>query len=244
MKEKLYTIPVNDAFSTDCECPVCTIYNTLEQNAVAFAMGPSYMEDDVRMETDQTGFCQKHMRLLWAQNNKLGLALVTKTHMDRTSKELRELMLKKTSSKGGFFKKKEENPIISYIERLEHSCFICSRIQTTFDRYILTIFHLWKTDPAFQQTFVSSKGLCTNHLGLLLKQAPKHLNGNALAEFEEAAQKVYIDNMERVIEDVEWFINKFDYRYNDEPWKNAKDALPRALTKVNGLLDIDKPEKS
>ena len=25
MKEKLYTIPVNDAFREDCECPLCSI---------------------------------------------------------------------------------------------------------------------------------------------------------------------------------------------------------------------------
>ena len=27
MKEQLYSIPVNDAFDADCECPVCFMYN-------------------------------------------------------------------------------------------------------------------------------------------------------------------------------------------------------------------------
>jgi hypothetical protein len=39
--------------------------------------------------------------------------------------------------------------------------------------------------------------------------------------------------MKRVKEDLDWFIDKFDYRYKDEPWKNSKDALPRMLQKVN-----------
>ena len=26
MKEKIYTIPVNDAFDKDCECPLCAMY--------------------------------------------------------------------------------------------------------------------------------------------------------------------------------------------------------------------------
>ena len=31
MKEQLYTIPVNDAFAVDCECPVCSMYDSLEK---------------------------------------------------------------------------------------------------------------------------------------------------------------------------------------------------------------------
>ena len=43
--------------------------------------------------------------------------------------------------------------------------------------------------------------------------------------------------LDRTIEDVEWFIKKFDYRYKDEPWKNSKDALVRTLCKTNGVTD-------
>lgn len=37
-------------------------------------------------------------------------------------------------------------------------------------------------------------------------------------------------------DDVEWFICKNDYRYKEGPWKNAKDALPRVLTKAGSIL--------
>ncbi|MBQ6903783.1 MAG: hypothetical protein IJQ26_04620, partial [Lachnospiraceae bacterium] len=47
---------LKDAFSSGAECPICYLYNQLEENAVAFMMGPSYMEDDVRMETNEKGF--------------------------------------------------------------------------------------------------------------------------------------------------------------------------------------------
>ena len=43
MDEQLYAIPVNDAFDSECECPVCVMYRQLEKNAVEFTMGPSYM---------------------------------------------------------------------------------------------------------------------------------------------------------------------------------------------------------
>ena len=34
MKEKIYTIPVNDAFDMDCECPICSMREKLEMEAV------------------------------------------------------------------------------------------------------------------------------------------------------------------------------------------------------------------
>ena len=50
MKEKLYTIPVNDAFKEDCECPLCNIYKKLEQEALEYTLRPStYMTDDCRL---------------------------------------------------------------------------------------------------------------------------------------------------------------------------------------------------
>jgi hypothetical protein len=42
--------------------------------------------------------------------------------------------------------------------------------------------------------------------------------------------------MKEMEDDLEWFVLKFDYRNIDAPWKNAKDALPRAIA----LLASDK----
>lgn len=242
MKETLYTIPVNDAFSVDCECPICTIYQKLQQDAVEFTMGPSYMEDDVRMETDRIGFCDRHMELLWKNGNRLGLALMVKTHMDRSIAQL-ETLTKNSGSlpKGGLFKKAAPNPVTDYLKELECSCYICNKINYTFDRYILTIFHLWKNDAAFQKLYQDSKGFCLRHYRILLESAPKYLNGSSLNEFAALTHKLFLENMKRVDGDVEWFTDKFDYRYKDAPWKNAKDALSRALIKLNSLtVDTDK----
>ena len=57
MKEKIYNVPVNDAFGTDTECPVCAMFEKLENDAIEYTMGPSYMEDDIRAVTDKKGFC-------------------------------------------------------------------------------------------------------------------------------------------------------------------------------------------
>ena len=42
--------------------------------------------------------------------------------------------------------------------------------------------------------------------------------------------------MKRINGEIEWFINKFDYKYKDEPWKNSKDSIARAMIKLRGIL--------
>ena len=41
---------------------------------------------------------------------------------------------------------------------------------------------------------------------------------------------------QRVRDDLAWFINKFDYKYQNEPWYNAKDSVIRSLVKTNGVI--------
>lgn len=238
MKEQLYTIPVNDAFDKNCECSICAMKKVLETNAIEYTMGPSYMEDDVRMNTDKLGFCREHMNRLLQQKNKLGLALILKTHIDHTNKEIAGLV-KKPVKTNSFFKKAVENPVLDYTQKLTHSCFICERIDNTFNRYINTVLQLWKTDESFRKKYASSKGFCTEHFGVLVKAAQETLKGSQLDDFMQITTKLYLDNMQRLADDLEWFADKFDYRYKDAPWKNSKDAIPRAVIKTNGILEED-----
>ena len=238
MKEKLYTIPVNDAFAKDCECPLCAMYKELENDAIEYTMGPSYMEDDIREETDKIGFCKKHVPLLYKNQNRLGLALMLKTHMDKTVADIENLangykvknsLLKKTIT---------DNPVGEYITALNKSCFVCDRVNNTFERYVHTIIYLYKTDNSFKETFKNCKGFCTEHFENMYTMALTELSGAVRDEFINDIKNLYVNNMKRVIEDLDWFINKFDYRYANEPWKNSKDALIRTIQK-NNSTEVD-----
>lgn len=238
MKEQLYTIPVNDAFAVDCECPVCSMYDSLEKDAIEFTMGPSYMEDDIRMETNKIGFCTHHVKQLYKHQNRLGLALILHTHMQRTNRDLEDLLSSDKPVKKGLFAKKTENasPVTEYIENLNHSCYICNRIDRIFARYLATIYHCYEHDEKFRRKFAASKGFCTKHFGMLYEGAPSSLSGKRLPEFIKTLNEVYLTNMKRVTDDLEWFTDKFDYRNEDKPWKNSKDALPRSMNKTNSVL--------
>ncbi|MDF2802660.1 MAG: hypothetical protein K0S61_2563 [Anaerocolumna sp.] len=237
MKEKLYTIPVNEAFDADPECPVCQMKKTLEESAIEFTMGPSYMEEDVREETDKIGFCSHHLSKLYENQNRLGLALMLKTHMDKTIADLEKLSTKTVKTSSSFLKKKSElTPVKAYVNHLDESCYICNKVNNSFNRYILTLFTLYNTEEVFRNKFKNSKGICTSHFGLLYEEASNHLSTGTLEDFRKILTNLYVENMNRVKGDLEWFIDKFDYRYVNEPWKNSKDALIRTMVKTNSIL--------
>ena len=114
MKEQLYTIPVNDIFDKPCECPVCAMKLKLENDAVAFAMGPSYMEDDIRLTTDKIGFCTRHMQMMYDFENRLGLALIMDTHMKNMIKEI-ELLQKKGRRNVPLFLYRQDQSFVLYL---------------------------------------------------------------------------------------------------------------------------------
>ncbi|MDR0220195.1 MAG: DUF6062 family protein, partial [Lachnospiraceae bacterium] len=74
MKEKLYTIPLNDAVNAGDECPFCFVERSVEQDLIDFILGAgsSYMESDIRDITDREGFCRAHWKKLYDYGNTLG----------------------------------------------------------------------------------------------------------------------------------------------------------------------------
>jgi hypothetical protein len=155
-----------------------------------------------------------------------------------------EILQKKgRKSSGGFFAKKDESPLHEFTDGISRSCFICDRIRHTFERYLATIFYLYENDSAFVSKFKACKGFCVEHYGLLYEMAPSHLHGSTLEAFTKTLDEVFLSNFKRMEEEVSWFIDKFDYRNFDAPWKTSKDALPRAMTKVNGILSDEEEKK-
>ena len=236
MKEVLYDIPVNDIFDIPCECPVCAMKRKLDEDEISFAMGPSYMEDDIRLTTDEIGFCAHHMQMMYDFENRLGLGLILNTHMQTIIKKTEKLQKKGRNNSGGLFSKKSSSSLSDYIKKTTDSCFVCQRITDTFERYLVTTLYLYEKDMAFRKKFESCQGFCLEHYGRLYDMAPSYLRGQILEDFTENLNRIFLTNFKRMQEEVSWFIDKHDYRNKDADWKTSKDALPRAMTKVNGIL--------
>lgn len=102
MKEKLYTIPLNDAVGADDECPLCWAERKIEQDALDFTLGSSssYMEQDIRAMTDREGFCRRHFRQMFEYGNALGSAWILSTHLRAVRSELDREMAKHKTGRG------------------------------------------------------------------------------------------------------------------------------------------------
>ena len=92
MKEQLYTIPLNDAVNAQDECPFCFIHRSIEQDLLDFVLGSgsSYMEADIREQTDKAGFCRYHFQKMFDYGNTLGNAWILKTHYQRMIREMQQ----------------------------------------------------------------------------------------------------------------------------------------------------------
>ena len=172
MKEQLYTIPLNDAVNAQDECPFCFIHRSIEQDLLDFVLGSgsSYMEADIREQTDKAGFCRYHFQKMFDYGNTLGNAWILKTHYQRMIREMQQEFASFRPGKSsllGKFKKAEgsENTIGMWIRAKEGSCYICSQYKDTYERYLDTFFYLWKNDESFRNKIINGKGFCLPHFG-------------------------------------------------------------------------------
>ncbi len=235
MKEHLDTIPVLEAFEKETECAFCALYHKADADTMRYLLGASYMEEDVRAETDRSGFCKQHFRQLYEGQNSLGVALILSTHMAKAEQELSALCSEeKLFGKKGIFSKPEQSAMEQELEKMQNSCYACERIAKRMENYTATFFHLWKTEKEFQARVLAGKGFCLPHFRELLTAGKKYLSVEGYRVFIKQIAPLVLENFKRVREDVLWLIDKYDYRYKDEPWKNAKDSVPRGILKVCG----------
>ncbi len=257
MKEKIYTIPVSDAFAADCECPLCVLEQKLEDESIEYALGASLMEPDKRQETNELGFCKAHFEAMYnKQVNRLGLALMIDTFLQEKNSRLKKIydnksaLLEKDATAGmvkNLSSKLSSKPtdteklvteLVNELDNIDKSCAICSKLEYTIDRYIDVIFYLYFKEPDFREIFHSKKGFCLKHLKQLLSLTKKFLNSNQTAVFTKNIMDMQLPNLERIEKEVDWFTKKFDYRYNDAPWGNSKDAVIRSIQKIRGNCDL------
>ena len=244
MKEQLHTIPISDAMANAGECPFCYIERKTEEHMMDFVLGhgASYMEADIRDMTDHEGFCRAHFKKMFDYGNSLGNAWILKTlykrHLEEMDREFKHFKPENTGKKSGFFSKTKSdsssNSIVNWINRRESTCFICTSVQNTFQAYMKTFFDMYKKHPEFREQVAATKGFCLDHFKVLCEGADEMLSDKERKDFYDTMLPLMRENVERVYEDVAWFVEKYDYKNRDADWKNSKDAIQRGMQKLRG----------
>lgn len=219
-----FTIPVNEVFEASAKepsrgCPFCALYRQLEENELDLILGASMMEPDIRIRTNERGFCRLHYDLMFTRKNRLGMALTLESHLADLRKEI---------SDGGFGGGMGNKPI-KRIGKLEESCYVCERVERNFENMVDTAVYLWESDEEFAPKLQAQPYFCLPHYRKMLEYGQKRLGKRKQPQFAAQCAKVVETYFDELSKDVSWFCKKFDYRYDAEPWYNSKDAVERAF---------------
>ena len=218
MKYHIDTIPVWDALKLEGECFLCALRRKTELGEAERYLGASVMEPDTRIQVNRKGFCPKHQEMLFGMSNRLGHALMLESHMTETRERTEKSFAALRKAAAAYSE-------ASMLDRLS------KKGQSAKQAFAKATEEI---DTEFRTRFSASKGVCLPHMADLLRLAPEELPAKEVAPFVEMLTGLEQQNLERIQEDVSWFIRKFDYRFSAEPWKNSQDAVERSVNKLRG----------
>ncbi len=226
MKEQIYTIPLNETLDKViaeelCTCPFCLLQKQFDANELELILGASMMEPDIRIKTNELGFCTHHFEKMLTMKNRLGLALMLESHLNELRQEIFPKFPPITSQKAKAASKRLQN--------LQNSCYICAKTELHMNKAMECAVYLADSEPEFFKKLSKQPYFCISHYRMMLDLGAVKMNKKKFSDFYDMisqVEKTYFDNLS---EDVSWFCKKFDYRYTDEPWGNAKDSPERTL---------------
>ena len=229
MLEKIYTIPVNEAFDAcrddaTCGCPICVLRKRLEKDELEIILGAAMMDPDIRIKTNEQGFCLDHYGMMLVRKRMLGMGLILESHLAEVKKRL----------KGKAVLGNKRTAAIASLGELEADCYVCGRIKKNLNAMVATAVYLWESDPVFPKKFAKAPYFCLPHYRMMLDYASKKMGKRVFPDFYDAAYAIEEKYLDSLTEDVSWFCKKFDYRYDEEPWYNSKDSVQRSIRFLSG----------
>ena len=227
--EQIYTIPVNEAFDAVNEnsalgCPFCILYKKLQNDELDIILGASMMEPDIRMKTNEQGFCHNHYSMMQRRKRMLGIGLMLESHLAEVEKKIDGPTLLGNKAQAS----------VNALGALECDCYVCSRIEKNISAMNATAVYLWESDPEFQEKFAKSPYFCLPHYRRMIDYASKKLSKRAFKGLYDVAHEIEKKQVNSLQSDVSWFCKKFDYRYDEEPWYNSKDSVARTEKFLSG----------
>ena len=228
MKEHIYTIALTDSLTESCSCAMCTLEKKLEQEAVNYFLGPSLMEPDSRMITNEKGFCRRHMYMLFDQNNRLGLGLTLETHLTELIKSFRP------SKKSGLFSSSYDvTESGKKLFSLSQSCTLCDKLNEQMRHAARNFAFLISTEDEFKSKFTQTDGLCLEHMALVVSQSEKELSGKKFTEFIDFLYDIQIQKFTELQKDVHSFTLSFDYRNTEAPSQKVTASVQAAVDRLS-----------
>ncbi len=230
MPEKIFTIPINEAFDTKDGCPLCRMRDKLEEQTLESALGAAMMEPAIRIEMNREGFCNPHLLAMYRKKNKLALGLILESRLDELTDMLGEPAGR--GKRGLFGKKEDKGDATEVLAEQAKSCYACKRIRNTEYRYCSNTAWLWESDEAFREKLKGQPWFCLTHASMLLRVAKEELKDGPYAALYEAVTGRMREALTQLRQDVTAFTVSFDHRNADKPLSEAERTSLERATKM------------
>ena len=234
MAEQLYTIPINDAFDEYDGCPMCRLRAKLEDQSLNYIMGAAMMEPDIRIVTNQLGFCRSHFHRMLDMGNRLSLALMLESHLQYLWANLPDPDNKKPGKLGKLKKYDGESPAEDMLSKAR-SCYVCARVADFEKKYISNVVYIYKKDRDFPEKLRKQPYFCLEHAALLLEAAKKELSETAYLELSRdllEKTKAYTAELKQNITS---FCRSFDHENAGKPLSDqARYSVEQAVAFLSG----------
>lgn len=209
MRDDICTIPVSEIFEVNDGCPICRMVDTVEKRIIEYILGDAMMEPDVRIETNRTGFCEKHYDKMLNYRARLQLSLMLQSHIDEINKNV--------FSKGIFNSALKRGEKAS---KISNSCFICDKIEYGVSRMIDTIYRCYENERDFRELFNSQSMFCLPHYERLISGVDKRNMRHYGKEFSDNLTRITGDYAKGLYQNISKYCSIYDYRADKENLNN------------------------
>lgn len=211
-------IRIYESFEKKEKCALCRSIEEFENQVLNSISTDLVMDLDFFPKFgDEYTFCDYHMSKMEDMRDKLGMAIMLKKLITLEIRKMESGQPENKSSKL-FIKKSHDK-----------KCFVCEKVNIkSMNSDISITLDLWKNKESFRENFRKQEYFCFKHNRLLINEAKSKLSKKEFQVFREEITNVQMKYCKDLENDLEWFINKFDYRYSNEPWYNSKDSIYRA----------------
>lgn len=213
MQYHIQTAPVWDAYRHESGCPLCALISAKEKRLIKSYLNENVMDEHFRMLSNAVGFCPEHIRMLYAGENKLGLALQLETRAAHLYKEVLKSPPKD---------KKSASKTADALKR-HCSCVVCNELDEFLPRYYMTIAQMFDNEPEFPELFKNAHH-CIKHATELFAAA-EHAK-KSTEKYLSALHGSLVGELKRTEKELRIFADCFDHLSSDKP---DPTAIPRAV---------------
>ncbi len=240
---KLEISKVHDAYVQPGECPLCGLLSAAEETYLRSFTHSRVMEPNVRVQTNEHGFCPVHYRMLYEGENKLGLALMVHTHLASKLPGLLAAIdeVARPSARGRDRRQEaRREKAMEDLSRQRDSCFLCGLLAADLDRYCFTILYLWAKDPEFPPVYSASRGFCIPHFVSMSAAARRLLRPDRRDAWMAETASLESSSLKRLEGEVLGFTELHKASHAGPGVGDERTALARALGKLaGGVFSLD-----